>query len=251
MLGTIAASTLFAVALLASGQSSTITGTLAWQVVMEGFMHWRMKPWLRRMITRTPAILPAVFVIGLRGESSVTDLLTLSQVVLALQLPFFMFPLLQFTSSGKRMGKWKERMVSAERWMGQCYPDHRDGRLRPARIAQNCVACHHWRVTRHQEIKSTMYNTPYWSRLDGTPTDWAIHRAHQEAGDTGAQPPGAAAHRRRLERTHVPRPAAVSPEISEDIAYLQKVQAEFEEAGIPAESELRVTGTLPPRSSSG
>jgi manganese transport protein len=107
LLGTAMASTLFAVALLASGQSSTITGTLAGQVVMEGFMHWRIKPWVRRLITRTLAIAPAVFVIGLRGDSSVTDLLTLSQVVLALQLPFAMFPLLQFTSSGKRMGRWK------------------------------------------------------------------------------------------------------------------------------------------------
>ena len=107
LLGTVAASTLFAVALLASGQSSTITGTLAGQVVMEGFMHWRMRPWLRRLMTRTLAILPAVFIIGLRGDSSVTDLLTLSQVVLALQLPFAMFPLLQFTSSRKRMGRWK------------------------------------------------------------------------------------------------------------------------------------------------
>ena len=107
LLGTAVASTLFAVALLASGQSSTITGTLAGQVVMEGFMHWRIRPWVRRLITRSLAILPAVFVIGLRGNSSVTDLLTLSQVVLALQLPFAMFPLLQFTSSRKRMGSWK------------------------------------------------------------------------------------------------------------------------------------------------
>ena len=107
LLGAGLASTLFAVALLASGQSSTITGTLAGQVVMEGFMHWRIKPWVRRLITRTLAILPAVFVIGLRGDSSVTDLLILSQVVLALQLPFAMFPLLHFTSSRKRMGHWK------------------------------------------------------------------------------------------------------------------------------------------------
>jgi manganese transport protein len=107
LLGTAAASTLFAVALLASGQSSTITGTLAGQVVMEGFMNWRIKPWVRRLITRTLAILPAVIIIGLRGDSSVTDLLTLSQVVLALQLPFAMFPLLHFTSSTKRMGKWR------------------------------------------------------------------------------------------------------------------------------------------------
>jgi manganese transport protein len=107
LLGTAAASTLFAVALLASGQSSTITGTLAGQVVMEGFMHWRIKPWVRRLITRTLAILPAVLIIGLRGDSSVTDLLTLSQVVLALQLPFAMFPLMQFTSSRSRMGRWR------------------------------------------------------------------------------------------------------------------------------------------------
>src|SRR6266513_3207326 len=117
LLGTAAASTLFAVALLASGQSSTITGTLAGQVVMEGFMHWRIKPWVRRLITRTLAILPAVFIIGLRGDSSVTDLLTLSQVVLALQLPFAMFPLLQFTSSEKRMGTWKNgRFLLAAGW---------------------------------------------------------------------------------------------------------------------------------------
>ncbi len=107
LLGTAAASTLFAVALLASGQSSTITGTLAGQVVMEGFMRWRIQPWVRRLITRLLAILPAVFIIGLRGEGSVTDLLTLSQVVLALQLPFAMLPLLHFTSSRNRMGAWK------------------------------------------------------------------------------------------------------------------------------------------------
>ncbi|MGZ3434488.1 MAG: Nramp family divalent metal transporter, partial [Isosphaeraceae bacterium] len=107
LLGTAVASTLFAVGLLASGQSSTITGTLAGQVVMEGFMHWRVRPWVRRLITRALAIVPAIIIIGLRGESSVTDLLTLSQVVLALQLPFAMFPLLQFASSGKRMGNWK------------------------------------------------------------------------------------------------------------------------------------------------
>ncbi len=107
LLGTTFASTLFAIALLASGQSSTITGTLAGQVVMEGFMRWRIKPWLRRLITRSLAILPAVLIIGLRGDSSVTDLLTLSQVVLALQLPFAMFPLLHFTGSRKRMGMWR------------------------------------------------------------------------------------------------------------------------------------------------
>ncbi|HET6439446.1 MAG TPA: Nramp family divalent metal transporter [Anaeromyxobacter sp.] len=107
LLGTVAASILFAVALLASGQSSTITGTLAGQVVMEGFMRWRLRPWVRRVITRGLAVLPAVLVIGVRGDASVTDLLTLSQVILALQLPFAMFPLLHFTSSRRHMGQWR------------------------------------------------------------------------------------------------------------------------------------------------
>jgi manganese transport protein len=104
LLGTALASTLFAVALLASGQSSTITGTLAGQVVMEGFMHWRIRPWVRRLITRLMAIIPAILIIGVRGDSSVTDLLVLSQVVLAMQLPFAMIPLLHFTSCKKWMG---------------------------------------------------------------------------------------------------------------------------------------------------
>ena len=106
LLGTALASTLFAVALLASGQSSTITGTMAGQVVMEGFLRWRMKPWARRLLTRALAILPAVIVIGLRGDGHVNDLLILSQVVLAMQLPLAMIPLLHFTSSRKRMGRF-------------------------------------------------------------------------------------------------------------------------------------------------
>ncbi len=74
---------------------------------MEGFMHWRITPWMRRLITRLLAIVPAIFVIGVRGSGSVNDLLVLSQVVLALQLPFAMFPLLHFTSREKFAGKWK------------------------------------------------------------------------------------------------------------------------------------------------
>jgi manganese transport protein len=104
LVGKVAASVLFAVALLASGQSSTITGTLAGQVVMEGFMHWRVAPWLRRLATRLCAIVPAIILISITGGRSVTDLLTLSQVVLAIQLPLAMFPLLTFAGSKKRMG---------------------------------------------------------------------------------------------------------------------------------------------------
>jgi manganese transport protein len=107
LMGTAAASVLFAVALLASGQSATIVGTMAGQVVMEGFMHWRIKPWLRRLITRSLAIIPTAIYIGIRGANNITDLIVLSQVVLALQLPFAMFPLLHFASSRKRMRQWR------------------------------------------------------------------------------------------------------------------------------------------------
>ena len=105
LVGKVAASLLFAVALLASGQSSTITGTLAGQVVMEGFMNWHVAPWMRRLGTRICAIVPAIALIAFRGQGSVTDLLTLSQVVLAIQLPLAMFPLLAFAGSRRRMGE--------------------------------------------------------------------------------------------------------------------------------------------------
>ncbi len=120
LLGTALASTLFGVALFASGQSSTITGTLAGQVVMEGFMHWRTRPWIRRLITRCLAILPAILIIGWRGEGSVTELLVLSQVVLALQLPLAMFPLLHFTSSQKWMGEHRNGWFLLIAGWGSC-----------------------------------------------------------------------------------------------------------------------------------
>jgi manganese transport protein len=104
VLGASLASTLFACALLASGQNSTLTGTLAGQIVMEGFLNLRLKPWLRRLITRSVAIIPAVIVIGFYGEGRVTSLLILSQVVLSFQLPFAVIPLVQFTSDRVRMG---------------------------------------------------------------------------------------------------------------------------------------------------
>jgi len=104
LLGTAVASLLFAVALLASGQASTLTGTLAGQVVMEGFMHWTIKPWVRRLITRLCAIVPTIIFIAIRGDNSVNDLLTLSQVVLAMQLPLAMFPLMYFAGSKRHMG---------------------------------------------------------------------------------------------------------------------------------------------------
>ncbi len=101
-----AAATAFAVALLASGQSSTITGTLAGQIVMEGFLRIRVSPWLRRLITRTLAIIPAMILIGASGGKNTVQLLILSQVVLSMQLSFAIFPLMMFTSDRARMGEY-------------------------------------------------------------------------------------------------------------------------------------------------
>jgi manganese transport protein len=105
-LGVGIASTLFALALLASGQNSTLTGTLAGQIVMEGFLHIRLAPWLRRLITRAIAIVPAVCVIGYFGEGKTTDLLIWSQVILSMQLSFAVIPLLLFTNSKVKMGSF-------------------------------------------------------------------------------------------------------------------------------------------------
>ena len=105
-LGAGAASVVFAVALLASGQNSTITGTLAGQIVMEGFLNLRLSAWLRRMITRLLAIVPAVIVVGVKGDSGAMELLVLSQVVLSLQLPFAIVPLVRFTNDKVLMGRF-------------------------------------------------------------------------------------------------------------------------------------------------
>jgi manganese transport protein len=105
-LGATGASILFAVALLASGQNSTLTGTLAGQIVMEGFIHIRLRPWLRRLLTRAIAIVPAVIVIGIFGERKTTELLVASQVALSMQLGFAVWPLMRFTGAKAGMGEF-------------------------------------------------------------------------------------------------------------------------------------------------
>ncbi len=234
LLGTVVASTLFGVALLASGQSSTITGTLAGQVVMEGFMHWRIRPWVRRGITRTLAVLPAIIIIGLRGDSSVTELLTLSQVVLALQLPFAMLPLLHFTTSRKRMGQWRNgwfltiagwgSACSSRRWTSTVCPTRSKARGRSFAAADG-------RGTEH-----AMYNKILMT-LDTTPTDRAIIDHVKEL---------ATVMHSRVVLLHVADgwaartygPDAVSPEVAADTAYLENVRAELQGVGIPTEAEL-------------
>jgi manganese transport protein len=110
LLGVSGASILFAVALLASGQNSTLTGTLAGQIVMEGFLNFRITPWLRRLITRAIAIMPAVLVIGIFGEGKTTQLLIMSQVVLSMQLGFAVWPLMRFTNEKAKMGEFANRL---------------------------------------------------------------------------------------------------------------------------------------------
>ena len=112
LLGTQLASTLFAVALLFSGQNATLTGTLAGQIVMEGFLNIRLRPWLRRLITRLIAIVPALFTVAFYGERGTAALLILSQVILSLQLPFAVFPLVMFVGNRRKMGE-----LVAPRWM--------------------------------------------------------------------------------------------------------------------------------------
>jgi manganese transport protein len=113
LMGTVVAAKLFGVALLASGQSSTLTGTMAGQIVMEGFLNIRVRPWLRRLVTRALAIIPACAAIWVAGSHGTLQLMLLSQVVLNLQLPFAIIPLLQFTNDPRRMGEfasgWKIR----------------------------------------------------------------------------------------------------------------------------------------------
>ncbi|MCB1883050.1 MAG: Nramp family divalent metal transporter [Geminicoccaceae bacterium] len=117
-LGVAAASTLFAVALLASGQNSTITATLAGQIVMEGFLRLRLPPWLRRLVTRLVAIVPVIVVTWLYGESGTARLLILSQVVLSLQLPFAVVPLVRFTTDRRLMGDLAaSRSIAVLAWL--------------------------------------------------------------------------------------------------------------------------------------
>jgi manganese transport protein len=118
LLGSTIASGLFAVALLASGQSSTLTGTYAGQIVMEGFLDLRLRPWMRRLITRMLAIIPAVIVISISGERATLWLLLLSQAIISMQLPFAVIPLIRFTNDRERMGEFTNRgWVKALAWL--------------------------------------------------------------------------------------------------------------------------------------
>ena len=109
LLGTTLASIVFVIALLASGQNSTLTGTLAGQIVTEGFLNIKLKPWLRRLVTRLIAIVPALIVSIMYGEQGTSQLLVLSQVILSMQLSFAVVPLVMFTNSKLKMGEFANK----------------------------------------------------------------------------------------------------------------------------------------------
>jgi manganese transport protein len=146
LLGTTLASIAFGVALLLSGQSSTMTGTMAGQIVMEGFLHIRMRPWLRRLITRLVAITPAAIAISASGDEAVLPLLILSQVVLSMQLPFAVIPLLHFTSDRQRMGTFANpRWVRALGWIAAAIIVTLNLRLAVQTVAGWLAAAGAWR----------------------------------------------------------------------------------------------------------
>ena len=148
LLGTSLASTLFAFALLLSGQSSTLTGTLAGQIVMEGFVSIRLRPWLRRLITRLVAIVPAVVMIMLTGEGATYPLLILSQVVLSLQLPFAVLPLIQFTSDRARMGDFTNKLwVRVLAWAAAAIIVSLNLRLATQQFGEWATVATGWRLT--------------------------------------------------------------------------------------------------------
>ena len=153
LLGTQLASTLFAVALLFSGQNATLTGTLAGQIVMEGFLNIRLRPWLRRLITRLIAIVPALITVALYGERGSGALLVLSQVILSLQLPFAVFPLVMFTGDRRKMGD-----LVAPRWMlraGLAGRVRDRGAQRLAAVADvlRCRSMYSTHSRRHRELR--------------------------------------------------------------------------------------------------
>jgi manganese transport protein len=145
LLGTALASTAFAIALLCAGQSSTMTGTLAGQIVMEGFLHIRLRPWVRRLLTRSIAIIPAAITIALMGEHGTYDLLILSQVILSLQLPFAIVPLVHFTSDRGRMGQFSNRVwVQALAWLAAGTIIALNVRLVAQQMAHWAIAAGQW-----------------------------------------------------------------------------------------------------------
>ena len=227
LLGTAAASTLFAVALFASGQSSTITGTLAGQVVMEGFMHWRISPWVRRLITRTLAILPAILVIGLRGQSSVTDLLDPQPGGAGHAAPAGHVPALALYQFPQENGRVEAGLVPDRSPAGAAPGDYGHGRLWTPRSPPTGVASHPRRMTACAKRREPPMYQKILVTLDATATDRAIIEHIKKLAKLLDS---------RVVLLHVATGAvaqwrgadAGGEEVAQGQAYLDQVKAEFE-----------------------
>ena len=276
LLGVTLASTVFAVALLCAGQSSTMTGTLAGQIVMEGFLHIRLRPWVRRLLTRSIAIIPAAITIGISGEHGTYELLILSQVILSLQLPFAIVPLIHFTSDRTRMGSFANRAwVQLLAWLAAGIIIALNVRLVTQQMKAWALAAGEWgwlvglllgivagslgllllwlifrpwirrwrglapaeEVARLQELPEPRYQR-IGVALDNKPTDKLIL---QHAI------PVARAHKGALILIHVVEGVssqvyganAADLEAREDLAYLERIAGELAKMGIKAEVDLR------------
>jgi manganese transport protein len=266
LLGTTLASGLFAVALLASGQSSTLTGTFAGQIVMEGFLHLRLRPWLRRLITRTLAIIPAVFTIYIAGEGSTLQLLILSQVILSMQLPFAVIPLIRFTNDRGRMGELANRTwVKVLAWStaalivalnlklaaDEILPWLGGAVWRMAVVAPLAVALlgllawvtfaapRHERAARPEKLAlPTELHPPVYRKIL-VPLDHSSHdRAAIAHAAAMARPHGAALHLLHVEEGAISRlfgPIASDAEVTAGEEYLRGIVASLSQQGIEAE----------------
>ncbi len=233
LLGATLASTLFAVALLFSGQNATMTGTLAGQIVMEGFLNIRMRPWLRRLITRLVAIIPALVTVVIYGDAAPAQLLILSQVILSLQLPFAVIPLIIFTSDKRRWAGWRRPRVHGRGVAGR-HPDHGPQRVAPV----GDVRAGFDRAV--GGARASVY-THILVAIENSPADRDGARAHRGAGEAHRREAAAGARGRRLGGPALQgSPAPRVRGNQEDRAYLARVRGLLESNGLEVDATLRM-----------
>ncbi len=232
------ASTVFALALLASGQNSTLTGTMAGQIVMEGFLNLRLRPWVRRLLTRMVAIVPAVVVAVLYGEHGEGALLVLSQVILSMQLSFAVIPLVQFTSDRRKMGAFANGPHAVGRGLDRdgnhriierLFAGQRDGRTGPGRLDSSLTE-----LPATEPCTSTFWyhstTPPRTRRSSSTSADWPgfvgarLTLVHVADGFMA----------RNQERLNLDE----SDEMREDRAYLERRRAELAGEGFTVDAVL-------------
>ena len=275
ILGSSIAPVAFAVALLAAGQSSTLTGTISGQVVMEGFLNIKMRPWLRRILTRTVALVPAVAVIAISGSAGTYRLLILSQVILSLQLPFAVIPLIHFTSSRNKMGEFAStKRMAIPAWIvagiitalnvklvADAIAGGMAGAPLPARVAAVMAAAFLAAVLGYLLVRPLMKKDTLWesgvvtreSALAGrmkplniTHVGVALERSPGDADVLSAARTVALAHNAKISLIHVVESpgSMVYGELSEslhrrqDATYLEGLAREIEAKNLPVETML-------------